>query len=147
MPGKDNQNRWPANWDIPPWELPGNYRFDCEPHYGTFLRRLANASFVLAAFALGLSGCSLICPSEVMRAPMTYGLEFVLGYFGILFGGIAIFSARKELGEMRLGRINPEGRYETEFALRRGLLGFLLGLVSTPLWGALVLEWLGIKLP
>jgi hypothetical protein len=147
MPDKDPKDQWPTEWDIPPWELPGNYRFDCEPHRGIFLRRLANASFVFAAFALGLSGFSLLVPTDVMHDLATYGLESVFGCLGMLFGVIAFLSASKELAGVRRGLINPEGQYETEFALRRALQGVLLGLISTPLWGALILEGLGVRLP
>ena len=61
--------------------------------------------------------------------------------------GIKVVARALRDAGMRLGRINPQGIYETEFAFRRALQGTLLGLFHTPLWAVLILEWLRGRFP
>jgi hypothetical protein len=56
---KDDRARRPAGWDVPPWELPGNFRLDCQPHRGPLLRRLANSGLVCAVVSWFPCGCCL----------------------------------------------------------------------------------------
>src|SRR5213080_2226366 len=92
-------------WETPPWELPGCCRLDAEPHRGTLLRRLANASF-LAAVA---SCYPLLCCCLAGLVQDHFALA-VLSAPGALLGlaaagaGIGISRlARRDLIEMRAG--------------------------------------------
>jgi hypothetical protein len=131
MTGDDDRAEKHPKWDIPPWELPGNFRLDARPHRGPLLRRLANAAFVCAAVSFYPNVCFLaIC--LVRSWGMLFGPAVVLGLLGV---GLALPTwvlARRDLQEMRKGRTCADGG-ETRFARDRAVVGFSLGLFSS-LW-------------
>lgn len=91
--------------DVPPWEQPGAFRRDCEPHRAEMLGTMATASVVCA-----LSGC------------------FTWGISGIVGVGLAVaicILARRDLKEMAAGRTDPAGEVATRLARRRSLRAVL----------------------
>ena len=134
----DEGARKAAKWDIPPWELPGNFRLDAKDHRGPLLRRIANAGFVCAVASFYPVGFfSLICIVETWVNLLAAAI--LLGLAGSLLGLTAWVIARGDLEEMRTGLTNPEGQEETKFGRDRGVLSFLLGICSFLLWGVCAL--------
>lgn len=43
----DHREGIQADKPVPPWELPGCFRLDCEPHRGDMLKRLAIAGLIV----------------------------------------------------------------------------------------------------
>lgn len=134
MVGDDDRAGKSAKWDIPPWELPGSFRFDSKPHRGPLLRRLANATFVCAILSLYPFGCSIVFCIVESWINILLGVATILGLLRSGLGLVVWMLARGDLEEMRAGLTNPEGRWETEFGRDRAVLSFGLGLSSFLLW-------------
>jgi hypothetical protein len=138
MTGDDGGTRKSVNWDIPPWELPGNFRLDAKDHRGPLLRRLANVGFVCSIASLYPIGFFfLICLVETWVNLLAAAI--VLGLIGSMFGLTAWLLARRDLEEMRTGETSTVGQEETKFGRDRGVLSFLVGLCSFLLWGVCAL--------
>jgi hypothetical protein len=129
-----------APWSVPPWELPGGFRFDSQPHRGPLLRRLANAAFVcsmLSYYPILGSCCLVFCFEESWIK--IFGTAAVLGLLGSCLGLVVWLLARGDLEAMRTGLIDPEGKWETKFGRDRAVDSFGLGLGSLLMWTSPVL--------
>ncbi len=124
------------SWDIPPWELPGGFRFDTMPHRGPLLRWLANVAFVCAALSFyPLTGCYFVFWIEESRIRHFFGAAAVLGLVATFLGSQVWRLAGGDLEAMRTGLIDPEGKWETKFAHDRAVNSIGLGLAAFLLWG------------
>jgi hypothetical protein len=122
-----------AEWDIPPWELPGGFRLDARPNRAWLLRRLANAGFVCAVVSYFPFGCVvLICIVESWEK--VFGIAAVLGLLGWVLSLMAWLLARADLQEMRTGAMFSDDG-ETEFARNRAFLSLGLSVTSFVVWG------------
>jgi hypothetical protein len=130
-----------SGWEVPPWEIPGNFRLDCEPHRGFLLRWLANIAFLCA---LGAWGFFLTTPLFYLGRKLGYATSsfVVLGCAAGILGLAAWLLARRDLARIRAGCMDPTGEGEVQFARTRGCVSFLLslslglpcGLLILPLW-------------
>jgi hypothetical protein len=104
---------------VPPWELPGAVRRDCEPHRGLLLQRAARLVIALGAFGAVLFVPALLC--------------FPLG--------AAVWRmARRDLTLMRLGLMDPAGAADTRSAQADAVVGVLVPFFG---WGLLaMMSWL-----
>jgi hypothetical protein len=106
--------------DDRPWEQPGNFRLDCEPHRGFTLRFLAWIAFVgsvLLFFASFFSGFIII-----IFVPL------IALYFVILLS-LAItlmILARWDLRKMNAGVLDPTGKVITAEARDLAIGSFLV---------------------
>jgi hypothetical protein len=108
---------------VPPWELPGAFRRDCEPHRADWLFRLANAGHVACAFALLLSvsvGLAAFSSANWQEAEVFAALVVLFAVPALLLGVIALAQARRDLGLMLRGVMDPSGRDRTTKAARMG---------------------------
>jgi hypothetical protein len=101
---------------VPPWEMPGAVRRDCEPHRATTLHALA-----LAGFGLSMFGC-LIVPA-LMGLPLSVAA-------GIL--------ARRDLAAMASGKMDASGAEHTENVTMVARSGMILAIT----WLAVPMLWL-----
>jgi hypothetical protein len=109
----------------PPWELPGGFRRDCEPHRADLL--------------LWLSGVSLLCCLAAL-VPCFAGLPALLG---VPLGLTTWVLARRDLALMRKGLMDPGGEAGTRKALDDAQCAVILPLASALIL-ALVLLALGV---
>jgi hypothetical protein len=94
----------PADADDRPWEQPGALRRDCEPHRGPLLAILGAVSLTIGGLFACLPATSFLA---LPLAVVTYSL------------------ARRDLAQMRAGRMDPAGIRQTRRAQARA--GFALG--------------------
>jgi hypothetical protein len=115
---------------IPPWEWPGCFRMDCEPHRGEMLWWLACAGFGLGVLAL------FPC----------WG--WVPGLLGTPFGLCIRYLARADLAKMEAGRMDPAGEAVTSSAENLSTFGLAFSWVGTVVWGGLLLlaRWISCLL-
>ncbi len=92
----------------PPWELPGGFRRDCEPHRADLLLRLSGASRLCCLLAL---------------VPCFAGLPAL---FAVALGLTTYALARRDLALMRKELMGPSGEADTRLALEDGLCAVLL---------------------
>jgi len=78
-----------------PWEEPGNFRLDCEPHRGPLLMLLASASLGIGV----LSFCLLV--------PGLVGLPLAVTVW---------LMAARDQKQMRAGRLDPRGLAQARIA-------------------------------
>jgi hypothetical protein len=111
---------------IPPWERPGCFRMDCEPHRGTLLWWLAFASLAFGSFAL--FPC---CGWEP-------------GLIGIPFGLCIRQLTKGDLAKMRAGLMDPAGEEDTAQAMSLSTYGLWLSIVGTIISGGacLLFSWI-----
>jgi hypothetical protein len=106
--------------DVPPWERPGGFRLDAEPHRGEELCRLGNVAATMGALSL-FPLCSPFC------APFALAL------------GLATWClASGDLRLMRRGLMDPRGEGKTEESRQFGRSAVSFGLVGA----ALALLWI-----
>jgi hypothetical protein len=106
---------------IPPWERPGCFRLDCEPHRGNLLWWLASAGFILGLFAL-FPLCGLIP-----------------GLLGIPFGLCSRHIAKADLAKMQAGLMDPAGEAVTSWAEKVSTEGLVYSIFGMVVWGGMVL--------
>jgi hypothetical protein len=101
-----------AEKPLPPWEQPGRFRLDCEPHRGRLLSRLATA-------CVGMS---------IALAPV------------VLLLGLTIWClARRDLAQMRRGLRDPSGSQLTTTAMNGAAVAIALSSVpGLPMWWVFV---------
>jgi hypothetical protein len=105
---------------VPPWQLPGAVRRDCEPHRVELFQRLSLVTSLLAA-----AGALLVVP-----ALLALGLAVAVW-----------FMARDDLALMRLGRMGPAGEDDTRQARGEAMFAALLPLLA---WAVIaLLIWSG----
>jgi hypothetical protein len=104
-----------ADKPIPPWEQPGCFRMDCEPHRGDLLRGAGRAVLILGIVSL--------LPFGFFLAPLAVPL------------GIATsFLALSDLRKMRQGLMDPDGKNLTTAAWKMSLGGLLMTLLGCLIW-------------
>jgi hypothetical protein len=112
---------------VPPWELPGAFRRDCEPHRGPLLRRLGVLTVYLDLFGV-------VFPPAVLPAlPL----------------GVAVWvMACRDLAGMRLGRVDPRGEVDARQARRDAICGVLIPLLTGQVFSLVwLVVWLAGLLP
>jgi hypothetical protein len=109
---------------VPPWELPGAFRRDGEPHRADWLCRLARAGFGGCLFAWVMSillGCTIVEGGTRWGEARVAGALIVLYTLpGLLLGSIALVQARRDLGLMLRGLVDPSGQGRTAVAAKMG---------------------------
>src|SRR2546423_1520291 len=108
-------NDAPENLDSPegedrPREERGAVRRDCEPHRGAFLDLLG-----LVTLVCGLCSYCLVVP----------------GLGGLPLGVATLLMARRDLGLMKAGLMDPAGRTRTEGAATFAWIGIIFNLQGT----------------
>ncbi|HWG44397.1 MAG TPA: hypothetical protein VN688_16585 [Gemmataceae bacterium] len=124
--GNVNRTDIQAEKPVPPWERPGCFRLDCEPHRGNFLWWLGCAGFVLGVLAL-VPCCG-----------------WQPGLLGIPFGLCNRYMMKRDLAKMRAGTMDPAGAVVTTQAENLSRLGLWFSIAGTVVWGGIVLvfSWL-----
>ena len=114
-----------TNKPIPPWELPGCFRRDGEPHRGVLLQRMGTASVLVSAAAL---------------TPCLFGLPVA---FGLPLSLATWILARSDLSKMQKGLMDPAGKSLTSYARYLALAGLVLNIGSKSLLGLICLcsQW------
>jgi hypothetical protein len=110
-----------AGWEVPPWERPGGFRLDCEPHRGPLLLWLGRFS----------RGCGLL-----FTVPCLFGLS---GLIGLPLGLTVWLLARRDLDRMQKGLLDPRGERETRQAWDYGWDGLVLSASGLLGWGVCLL--------
>lgn len=108
---------------IPPWERPGYFRLDCEPHRGELLKVMASVS-VAVSF---LSICPLTYIAVLLALPLSLSIWLL---------------ARHDLELMRKGKIDPNGEGLTDGARRLGFGAFVAAVIVSAFWGSILLIFL-----
>lgn len=103
---------------VPPWQLPGAVRRDCEPHRGPLLAFLATSGVVTA-------GVSALFPLWPVTGPLALTLTLA-----------ASWMARRDLALMRRGLMDPGGEAQTRRALHEALGGAIMAVIAAILAGA-----------
>lgn len=130
----DNRNGIQADKPVPPWERPGCFRMDCDPHRAPLLRVMGIASVVG-----GLSG---FLPLLFIFAGSPYGILGALFLCLVVSPLISLatrFMARSDLAKMEKGLIDPSGEEQTVKALADSKTGLGLNLGSIIGWVAVIL--------
>lgn len=96
----------PSPEDPRPWERPGVARRDCAPHRGNVLLLLATVAVLLSVASL----CVVLT-----------------GWPAFILGAVIRHLADRDLADMGAGKMDPDGRAETEAARERALWGMLCG--------------------
>jgi hypothetical protein len=118
----------------PPWELPGAFRRDGEPHRADWLTRLARAAYGACSFALVMSillGCTTVeGGTRWGDAEVAAALVVLYTLPGLLLGSIALAQARRDLGLMLRGLMDPSGQDRTAEAAQWGRNAVVVSLIS-----------------
>jgi hypothetical protein len=109
-----------ADKPIPPWEQPGCFRRDCEPHRGNLLWWLAAAGLTLGGLAL-------------------FPWCWPPGLIGIPFNLCIRYLAKTDLAKMQAGLMDPYGEGITASAKKISFDGLVCSVVGMVLWGGLYL--------
>jgi hypothetical protein len=109
----------PEPWgELPPWELPGGFRFDGEPHRGPLLCELGHAA-LMAGWLSVLPACFPCC------APAA-----------ILLGMRVWTMTSRDLALMQRGQMDTRGQEATELGRCRARKAVFLALLGFLVWGA-----------
>lgn len=120
----DHREGIQAEKPIPPWERPGYFRLDCEPHRGNFLWWLGLAGFLVGALAF-IPQCGLIP-----------------GLLGIALALPTRYMAKADLRKMQAGMMDPSGRTATAIAKDFSTAGLVYSGFGVVVWGGLFLiQW------
>jgi hypothetical protein len=123
---------------VPPWEMPGAVRRDCEPHRGPLVRRVGHAAFVLSLL-LAVTPLVLLPGVPLMGAGEfpEWGVP-LFPLAGVLPSLAAWALARHDLALMRRGLMDPAGERAVRGGWRFASAGMILAavsfLLSTPLF-------------
>ncbi len=130
-----------ADKPFPPWEQPGAFRKDCEPHRGIFLNLgLVLPSFLIGGFALILQGFYILsvlqghCERDGRHkswecfADPKYrgicGIILIVSSVGLFPGLAAWLLARRDLAKINKGVMDPRGTLAVDSARVLGMLGW-----------------------
>jgi ABC-type dipeptide/oligopeptide/nickel transport system permease component len=109
---------------VPPWELPGAFCRDGEPHRADWLCRVGRAGCGAALFAWVISlPITFAAVSDSVRwrnAKVSAALVVLFALPGLLLGITAMAQARRDLGLMLRGMMDPSGRGRTADAAVMG---------------------------
>ena len=122
----DNREGIQVDKPVPPWERPGCFRRDCEPHRGDMLWWLACASFTLGILAL-VPWCG-----------------WMPGLIGIPLGLCSRYMAKADLAKMQAGLMDPNDEGTTTSATNLSNQGLGFSVIGTVVWGGtfLVAWWI-----
>jgi hypothetical protein len=127
----------PDPWrDKPPWERPGGFRLDGQPHRGGLLNFLGLLATVVGGIGL-LVNCGTPLIGVVPRPgglPLEFSIPGSLAFLALPLGLTAAVLARRDLNRMRYGTVDPAGFAKTREALALGITGVILGTLCTALW-------------
>lgn len=128
---------------VPPWELPGAFRRDGVPHRAGWLDALANAAYGACSLALLLSIPAVLAPVGGgvggPDAKMFAALAAILALPALLLGTAALALARRDLGLMLRGLMDPSGQDRTAIAAKMGRDAVVFGLIICGTAGAMFL--------
>jgi hypothetical protein len=99
--------------------IEGVVRRDYKPHRGALIASLGNLSALIG----GLSLC-------------TFGFAALAA---VPLGAIALVLANRDLEEIRVGRMDPNGRRQTEMGRTSAIVGVILGLIIAAFFVAVYL--------
>jgi hypothetical protein len=120
----DNREGIQTDESIPPWEQPGCFRLDCEPHRGDLLLWLGFVGFILGFLAL---------------LPL-WG--WVPGLLGIPFNLWSRYLAKVDLAKMQAGMMDRSGEAVTGQTASLNTGGLVGSIIGTVVWGGLaLLQW------
>jgi hypothetical protein len=132
----DNRDSIQAEKPVPPWEQPGFFRLDCEPHRGTLLNWLAFPSLFLCYFSILVQFVffwSALHAHHGLWSAFTnprYLNVCAIGLtFSLLGAPLSLASwviARHDLVIMSKGLMDPAGEKKTSGAWLMGLVGLLV---------------------
>lgn len=114
---------------VPPWEMPGCFRLDGEPHRGNFWWWLALLSYVFSILAL---------------VPFMGAAIGTLSFIPCL---LVHCMAKRDLAKMRTGLMDPRGQVVTTNAAHLARLGLWFSSAGISIWGGLWLLLLCLSLP
>jgi hypothetical protein len=131
---------------VPPWEMPGNFRRDCEPH---------RASLLIALFFIGLNAVGLSCLAGVFcvghtsrrvdplppEPPPLMDLNAIgvgLALVALSLGVFTYILARQDLAGMRKGRVDSRGAPDTRTASYLGATVAVISAGTLVMWGMLL---------
>ena len=132
----DNQDGIRTEKPIPPWEQPGFFRLDCQPHRDTLLNWLAFPSVFLCYFSIlvelvffwsALHGhYSLWSAFTDPRYLNVCAIGLTFSLFGAPLSLAAWLIARHDIAMMRKGLRDPSEKEQTGRAWFMGLGGLLM---------------------
>jgi hypothetical protein len=133
-PMGDHHEGVQADKPISPWERPGSFRMDCEPHRAGLLRLVGTASIIVGFLSIAL-------PFVLLMFGLAFSihLPFPLLVIGLALSVMTRHMARSDLAKMHKGLMDPGGEWQAIEALSAGLCGLVLNLLSVVGWGALFL--------
>jgi hypothetical protein len=116
---------------VPPWELPGAFRRDAEPHRADWLSGLANAAYGACSLAFVISTPIVLVAVVGGREEAEVGAAVlaISALPGLLLGAVALAQARRDLGLMLRGLMDPGGQDRTAIAAQRGRDAVVLSLI------------------
>jgi hypothetical protein len=94
-------------------------RRDYEPHRGSLIASLGNVSMIVGGLSLCMFGTGALISVPV--------------------GVLAWLMANRDLEYMRIGRMDPRGKFQTETGRTGGIAGVLLGLIFAAFYAVLYL--------
>jgi hypothetical protein len=122
--------------ELPPWQQPGNYRRDGEPHRGPMLLALATVGLTVSVpgcclSVLGLSATLVNGPDRplgdfLISRGMIVGVELL----GLALGLLAWLPAKWDVAGMKRGAVDPAGQWDTQRACSAGLAWVLIAVLS-----------------
>jgi hypothetical protein len=112
-----------ANESVPPWEQPGCFRLDCEPHRGELLKAIASVSVAVSFISI----CPLTYIALILALPLSLSIWLL---------------ARHDLALMRKGKIDPHGEGLTDGARRLSFGAFVAAVIVSAFWGSILLIFL-----
>jgi hypothetical protein len=129
---------------VPPWQLPGNFRLDREPHRAGLLLSLGvvglGMGFLSAYFApLALLGAPLL-----RRHPVLHPALAAVALAGMLLGVLGWALAQKDLARMRQGLADPAGEDGTRYARAVAATAGFLGATAAVTWALTSLGTLAV---
>ena len=114
----DHREGIQAEKPVLPWEHPGCFRRDCEPHRGEILK-------VMAILGLIVSQLSMCLP--------------LLLVIGMPLNVTTWYLARLDLAKMRKGLMDPSGQKVTTDSQRTAVFAFAICIIWTATWATLFL--------
>lgn len=114
----DRREHTQADKAVPPWERPGCFRRDCEPHRGEIVTGMAIAGLIVSQVSMCLP---------------------LLLVIGMPLNAITWYLARLDGTKMRKGLMDPSGEKVTAEARQTAGFAFALGIFWAAAWAALLL--------
>jgi hypothetical protein len=146
----DRRHAIQSDRPVEPWERPGHFRLDCEPHHGTVLLWMAIPGMIAGGtgvyFLVTVLYAALIhrvTPATVLAEPETAEQALVLlvaTVVGMVLGHAAWVLSRRDLAAMKAGLVDPRGQLATVEARRFALVGLVSSGVAAPVYATIVFQ-------